>query len=214
MTSANLKRKAASIALLKARGVPTIDHLPPLEPDEELALHTPDEVFRRMRANFVYCMRGHSASEGTSLDEFQASFESLNAWDDLSPNERQVVDAKFVPERQSIEATWTIETVYALQWALALAPDLPWPSEICDVQQVMRVIRKTVTSDGLSVRPLEAVLTQMDLHYRLLWTCRQSRIDGEEPVEGLVEQIVLERMRALDWLVHRGIGWDEADLSS
>jgi len=214
MNSANLKRKAASIALLKERGVSTIDHLPPLDPDEDLELHTPEEVFRRMRANFVYFMRGQFAMENAPLAEFRKSLDKLQAWDDLSPAERAVVESAKLTQQQIVETSWAVEAVHALQWAVNLTSDLEWPVQACNLEQVFVLIKGTKSPEGLELRALSELLEQMDLHYRLLWACRESMLKGKEPPADVNASVVLERMRALGWLVHRGIGWDEADLSS
>lgn len=216
MAPSNLLRKAASIDFLKGRGVRTIDHLPPIEPDEEVEVHSASEVFRRMRAQCVYFMRGQFAMERESvpLAEFRKAFDRLHAWDDLSPNERKVVDAQSPSRQQIVETSWALEAIYALQWALQLADDLPWPDQMCNMDTAIDVIKKTGSSDGLQVRPTGELLDQLDLHYRLLWVCRDDMLKGKEPPANLNASVVIERVRALDWLVHRGISWDDANLSS
>lgn len=214
MQPTNLRRKAASIALLKARGVPTIDHLPPLEPEDELEPHTPEEVFRRMRANFVYFMRGQFAMENAPLSEFRERLDKLSAWGDLSPAERAVVESAKPTPQQIVESSWALEAVYTLQWALNLESELPWPNAPCNMEKAFGIVKRETSAANRSVRPLNDLLDQMDLHCRLLWACRQSMLKGKEPPADVNASVVIERMRALGWLVHRGLGWDDVDLSS
>jgi hypothetical protein len=214
MEPTNLRRKAASIRLLQARNIPTIDHLPPLDPDEELGSRPVLEVFHRMRGTFLYFMRGNFAMHDATFAEFRERLDRLQAWNHVSPKEREVVDSPTLTQPQIIETSWALEAVFALQWSLGLVSDLPWPTDLCDMQDTVDIMKQTTTCDNLTLRPLSDLLDQMDLHYRLLWACRESMLHGAEPPGDLNASIVLERMRAFDWLTHPDRAWDDADLSS
>ncbi|MBX3097907.1 MAG: DUF4272 domain-containing protein [Fimbriimonadaceae bacterium] len=214
MEPANIRRKTASIRLLKSRKIPTIEHLPPLDPDEELGTRSVEAVFRRMRANFVYFMRGQFAMEGAPLKEFRERLDKLHSWDDLSLAENKVVGATKLTQKQIVETSWALEAVYTLQWALRLESELPWPSSTCNMEAAFRTIKQNQSAESLSERPLDELLEQMDLHYRMLWACRQSMLEGIDSPGELNGSVVVERMRAFGWLVNPGISWDEVDLSS
>jgi hypothetical protein len=214
MGPANLRRKAASIRLLQARNIPTIDHLPPLDPDEDLSTRPVLDVFHRMRGNFLYFMRGNFALHDVPFAEFRERLDRLQAWDHLSPNERRVVDSPTPTEQQIIQTSWALEAVFALQWSLGLVSDLPWPTALCDMQDTVDIMKATTTCDNLTLRPLSDLLDQMDVHYRLHWACRESMLHGDEPPGELNESVILERRRALEWLVYPDRPWDDVDLST
>ena len=63
-----------------------------------------------------------------------------------------------------------------------------------------------------TLRPPGELLDELDLCYRLHWIARQARQDGQPAPAGFSEDVVQERHRVLNWLVHHGdASWDEVD---
>lgn len=210
-------RKARSIATLKSRGVPFIPHLPQLGDDSEFAAREPHEIFRRMRARTVYFFRSQYAMDNVPIAEFRAAFNSLNAWDDLSPEERACVESEQPTQRQLIDSSWAIESVKGLAWSLGLIDELSWPDSPCDVGQLVAVIKANPSADKLSVRPLSQLLDQTDLYYRIHWACRQLvQLEGKPAPGGLNPSVAVERRKALEWLITGpdGCDWDDVEMST
>lgn len=210
-------RKARSIAVLKARGVRFIPHLPQLGDESEFAARSADEIFRRMRARTIYFFRSQFAMDNAPMAEFRKAMDTLNAWDDLSPVEQACVEAEQLTEQQMIESSWAIESVQALAWALGLIGDLPWPDAPCDVKRVVAVIKATPDPGNLTVRPLSQLLDQADLYYRIHWACRQLvLLEGKPPPGDVHPSVAFERRMALEWLIAgpEAVDWDDVEMST
>lgn len=60
------------------------------------------------------------------------------------------------------------------------------------------------------MRPLSAILDQADLIYRYHWAVVDARVTGRAAPAGLDGGIVLERHRALNWLIgYMDEEWDD-----
>ncbi|MNP77167.1 hypothetical protein D3C76_1745290 [compost metagenome] len=58
-------------------------------------------------------------------------------------------------------------------------------------------------------------MDEADKIYRLHWACVNARIKGEEAPAGLIESVVLERRRALFWMIgHRDEAWNDISMNT
>jgi hypothetical protein len=62
-------------------------------------------------------------------------------------------------------------------------------------------------------RPLEQVVAACDLAYYLHWAIRQAELSGKQPPGNLKSYVVVERRRALEWLLSKE-DWDEVPLDT
>ena len=206
-------RKAAQEQRLAALGVETPPGLPPVVGEVEVELRPAAEVARRALALLAVALRGESLAEERPLSADELRARCPGAFAALTPAEAAFL-AEPAPERQQVvEATWRYEALAALEWALGLAGELPFPSRACQVDAVARALQGDPGAvDGATLRPAAEVLDALDLHYRLHWAVRQAKLDGRPPPGGLIPGVVGERHQALNWLVRlHGADWDEVD---
>lgn len=208
------QRKAETIAVLKTKGLPFVEHLPALEGEGEVRLRPAEEVLRRMRGTFVYFMRGQAAMADAPVTAFRKRLNPLGAWDEVSPAENLVVNALKPTPQQIISSSWALEAVFVMQWALHFVPRLPWPAGLCDMDETTEIVKSASSAKGLKLRTAEELLDAADLHYRLLWACRQATLEGKPEPEGVSGSVVFERRRALSWMLDATEDWDSADVSS
>jgi hypothetical protein len=206
-------RKKRSIAVLKQRGVPFIEHLPMLEDESQVTLQTVEAIFRRARARTVYFMRGQFAMDGVAIGEFRDRMHELDAWDDLTPEERLVTDAAELTQQNIIDSSWALESVAALTWVMGLSPAMAWPTGLCDASEIIACIRATKTHAGLKLRAVGEILDEADLHYRLHWACRDAMLRGKAEPAGLSDSVIVERRKTLEWVL-ADEPWDDVDLST
>jgi hypothetical protein len=111
-----------------------------------------------------------------------------------------------------------IEGMWALAWSLGLAPELDFwkdcsssfASQLPNLnigQSSAELRRKT------SLKSLEQVINACDLAYCLHWIVRQAEVDRKQPPAGLKSYLVMERRRALDWLLNSQT-WDSLSLDT
>lgn len=210
------QRKARSEALLASRGMPVPQHLPPLVSEPELRLRTPQELAGRAFALLAVSARAESVASGEPLpmDDLFRRLPSAQAH--LSPDEQAFLSDDAPGESTVAQFGWRFECLFVLEWALGLVDALPFPGEICDVPLATRLMLNAGDVDGVmraaKGRPDSDLLDALDLHYRLHWRVRQARLKEDAPPPGVDAGVVLERHRALNWLVRfEDHDWDDID---
>ncbi|RYG40885.1 DUF4272 domain-containing protein, partial [bacterium] len=63
------------------------------------------------------------------------------------------------------------------------------------------------------MRSYAELYAMRDLYYRAHWFARDGRINGYS-TEPFIESTILERRRALEWLLDKTADWNEMDLST
>ena len=132
----------------------------------------------------------------------------------LSPQETAFLQNEQPSEGELTQFSWRYESLLTLEWALGLA-DLPWPDDPCDAAATSRTLlerAEEAVGAKARLRPGAEILDALDLHYRLHWLVRQSRIDGQALPAGLDAGVVAERHHALNWLTRfENADWDETN---
>ena len=204
-----LMRKAATEAALVERGVKMADSLPPLICEDELALRTRDEVIERARALLLVVLRADSVASGEAI-AVDALLSKMPLGDDaLSPLEQAFLQQEAPSKQDCAPFIWRYESLYLLEWALGLVDELPYPDATAESSKVVDTL---IEMRGPQLRPATEILDALDLHYRLHWFLRQARLKQGVEVAGLDADVIMERHRALNWLVRfQHAGWDVVD---
>lgn len=111
-----------------------------------------------------------------------------------------------------------VEAMWALAWALNLVPQLDFWKD-CDGRFVAQLpnLKVSQSSDELrrkaKLQPADDVVAACDLAYCLHWAIRQAEIEGKQPPAGLKSYVVVERRRALEWLLGSE-SWDSVSLDT
>lgn len=210
-----IRRKQATTALLRERGVPTAAGLPPVVSEVEVDLRSPDEVARRCLALFACAVRAESIAGGEPIPLPQLRQRLPLAFEAMSPTE-QAFMADPSPDQQAIvNHTWRYEALAVLRWALGSGPALGLPSDLCDVSAVARAMLDTPGADLLAsarLRPTAELLDALDLTYRLAWAVTDARVNDHPPLDALEPGVVAERHYALNWLTRFGdADWDDVE---
>lgn len=208
------QRKAATEATLAARGLHPAATLPPLLGVAELRLRSAAEVGSRAVALLAVALRAESLAAGKPVPVAELEQKLPGVRQALSPQETAFLQNEQPSEAELTQFSWRYESLLTLEWALGLA-DLPWPDGPCDAATTSRTLleraEEAVGAKAL-LRPGAEILDALDLHYRLHWLVRQSRIDGQALPAGLDAGVVAERHHALNWLTRfENADWDETD---
>jgi hypothetical protein len=208
------RRKAATEALLAARDLHPADTLPPLVAEPELRLRPVAEVGSRAVALLAVALRAESLAAGKAVPLAELERKLPGVLQALSPLETAFMQAE-QPETADLTAfSWRYESLLTLEWALGLA-ELPWPDGPCDAAATSRTLlerAEEAVGAKARLRPAAEILDALDLHYRLHWLVRQSRIDGKPLPAGIDAGVVSERHHALNWLTRfEDSDWDQTD---
>ncbi|MGL4523142.1 MAG: DUF4272 domain-containing protein [Bacilli bacterium] len=209
MSEASL-RKLQSIELLKQFGIPFIEHLPVVETVNEVNARSVEEIAKRAIACLVSIQHACDAiNENADIKESREMFlQLLHRYDvhtNLTPNE-QAVFAGVTNESQNIQVIWQYERYWVLVWALGLVEELEYPLTTCDCPHAIQLVSTCADFgsflDKCRLRPMEEILDQFDLHYRLDWAVKNARINGEATPGNLDASVVYERHCAFVWLMN------------
>ena len=204
-----LARKDATVAMLAARGVDVPVTLPPLVCEAELALRSRDETVERARALLLVALRAESVASGEAMPVETLLAKMPLADDALSPQEQAFLDQEAPAQADCAQFIWRYESLYLLEWALGLVAELPYPTAPADPANVVATL---IEMRRPRLRPAAEILDALDLHYRLHWHIRQSRLKNGVAPAGLDADVVMERHRALNWLVRfQHAPWDQVD---
>jgi hypothetical protein len=202
-------RKAATEAILAARGITVPDTLPPLICEDELALRSRDEAVDRARALLLVALRAESVASGEAMPVDTLLSKMPLADDALSPLEQAFLQQETPATDDCAQFMWRYESLLVLEWALGLVDQLPYPDAAGDSAAIVATL---IEMRGPALRPAAEILDALDLHYRLHWQIRQSRLKHGVEAAGLDADVVMERHRTLNWLVRfQHAGWDQVD---
>ena len=204
-----LERKAASEVSLATRGIAIPDTLPPLICEDELALRSRDEAVERARALLLVALRAESVASGEAMP-VETLLSKMPLADDALSTREQAFLAQEAPSKEDCARfIWRYESLYLLEWALGLVDQLPFPA--APVESAL-VVATLIDMRGPRLRPAAEILDALDLHYRLHWHIRQSRLKHGVEAAGVDADVVMERHRTLNWLVRfQHAGWDDVD---
>jgi hypothetical protein len=158
-------------------------------------------------------------------------------WDYVSPQEQVFLESNEPSEEQLNQATWRVEALFQLLWALRSINDLPAPTELVDVEFVQSVLPPLFGSTSAFIssahlRPDSEVHDASGKMFHIHWRIRDAkagtnpslpepavnlkrlpRMDvkpEQPPVEAFNAGIVFERHHALNWLIgYCGQEWDD-----
>lgn len=204
-----IARKARTVALLEQRGITVPTTLPPLVGESELVLRTNDEAVGRARALLLIALRADSVASGEPMGVDLLLDKMPLADDYLSPGERAFLAQETSSQNDCAQLIWRYESLYLLEWALGLVDSLPFPDAPCDSASTAATL---ISMRGPQLRSATEILDALDLHYRLHWHVRQKRLKKQGEAEGVDADVLMERHRALNWLVRfEHAPWDDVD---
>ena len=111
-----------------------------------------------------------------------------------------------------------IEGLFALTWSVSLVGNLDF-KELCpdDFVHIFPDLKSNESAQQLrldaELRPEIEMLQACDLSYCLHWAIRDSAIRGMKHESDVPAYVIVERRRALEWLVYGG-AWDEISLDT
>lgn len=212
-----LARRARTEEQLGGLGIRVPPGLPPVVAGGEVRWRSPAEVAGRALALAAVAVVAETRGEGDPLPtaNLDASLPGYAAF--LSPEERAFLAERASPPAQIAKFSWRYEALALLQWALGWLGQLPFPTAICDVPDVMRAAlghsrRIGAALPEFSLRPDADLLDALDLHYRLHWLARDAQLKGQPASHGLEAGVIQERHHALNWLIRaQDSDWDDVD---
>lgn len=217
------QRKETSLAYLKEKQVPYLESLPELPPLSELKVRSREEIARRAVALLIVIQYACDVAQEGDLPASKAFVADLldkfGVADELTGDERDLLAQEEPSRPAAINIAWQYEAYWALLWALGLLDSLDFPDHTCDCEFAIQAVSSCDSFaeflDKTTLRQPESILDEADKIYRLHWACVNDRIQGRELAAGLNESVVMERRRALFWMIgYRDEAWDDISMDT
>lgn len=122
------RRRDATAAALRARGIATPASLPPLPAEVEVALRSPADVARRCLALFACAVRAESIAGGQPIPRAELVARLPLAVAAMSPREQAFVADEDPDQQAVVDHAWRYEALAALWWAIGGTPQLAFPT--------------------------------------------------------------------------------------
>lgn len=198
-----LSRKENSEEILKKEGIKINFNLPEIESEEQTTIRTPEEIATRVT---VIAITNLVAFDSIEPEEAVSYLKDFNLWTYATPDEQEFLNHP--TEDKKFQETWKCECIWVLLWALKIVDTLPFPNDLCDLNDVPAenypVDGEKDPNDFINtpyqVRSKSEILNANDLYYRYHWACVDARLNGMD-ITSIDSGVVYERNYALNWLI-------------
>lgn len=138
----------------------------------------------------------------------------------LSAVERTILSRpdEALPEQQLIDLFWYIEALWALMWVGSLIDDLPFQTHVED--RMASMCPNLAKDEGpekfsahMRMRGPDEIFRILDLYFRVHWWARDGQINGYSTDPANLD-IVMERRKALEWVLNPRCDWDDVPLDT
>lgn len=208
-TDADIKRKEKSIAVLKEKNIPFIEHMCVSAYDSDSVIPSKSDMIHRLTAIFATSVKAEIYTCGEYDDdpvgatkEILASLEKLYHFSEyLSGEEKAYIDNASPSASEHNRFGWRYECCSVILWALSMM-ELKKPTEICDASEIGHIIWNNDFDSLMKkavVRSREEIMDIQDLVYRYDWACVEARINGKKS-DSLNGEIIYEWHYTLNWL--------------
>lgn len=237
-TKAQIERSARSTNELHFHQVPICGGMhpernrplciPDIPDDEDTILRDSAEVVKRLLVLYAVVLKAEDASH----QEMLGLMAEARLWSAVSPAEKRFLHQDYPDPVERSKMEWRLECIWVMLWALGYIQELDWPSDMCDVQKLVKILKPHEANPlkfiaTAKLRSKKEILDAVDLTARIHWAIRDaytnnspipctldwSNNDDMLPVSQCAATgVVEERHRTLNWLIHPGnADWDDID---
>ncbi len=212
-------------ATLKKLGFWNIDHCKGLPLIEDYKLcKSEDQICKRFIASLFSSMlacdylqdRDFYKTDGKKITE-QAIVE-FGLKNYLFPDEKKVLVE--CDEHVAVNVSWTVECSYSLAWVLGLitTEEMEAPGEPEGDHGLFQFIQPFHNFEDFkascNLRQPSEIMDMLDLYYNYHWACVDNRLNPDTNCGELNEEVVMERRKALEWLICKDKNWDSISLDT
>ena len=206
-------RRTNNIQYLSQNNITANNNLICFLKDEEVKLKGIEEICKRAIACLLTIQIACDINNGNyeeSLKYFVSLYKKYDVEEFLNSKEKRIIDGSYT-KQDVIDLDWAYEAYWMLCWCLGLVDDIKDASNICDCEKAISFV---MDSDSLkefkskcNLRSISQILDMYDLYYRYNWAINNKQVDASTLVGNLNPSIVIERRRALEWIVSDKEDW-------
>ena len=187
------------------------DSLPPVRSTDELVPQTNRDLALRIICLALVADFSMATLNGRHINPADMQQVYPQAFTALSPTEIRLMQSH--DPQLAAQLAWRVESLKELLWATGRT-NLDWPDQLCDAQRVCSMVyehREDVFISATRLRDLGELADEQERTRDIMWALREHQHFGGRPVPGTNHDIVMERLTAINWLLARGVNWDEVD---
>ena len=139
------QRAERSFRQLKKHNAPVYPGPLFVDGDEEVELQSAQDVARRTLVLWAIELR----AEGMPQDEAIGLIKQLELWDSVSPDEKQFLEDDDPDPDECEQLVWRLESIWVLLWSLGYIDELDWPRGMCDVSQIVEILKHNESNPGI-----------------------------------------------------------------
>ncbi|MEI6729459.1 MAG: DUF4272 domain-containing protein [bacterium] len=169
-----------------------------------------EDIYRRA---FCLCMLGVK-SENMSDDVALELVERFDFRKHFLPEELEFLESKDLSHPKIIKHNWGYESSYALCWVIGLVKKIGYPKDVVNVAKFTKILahKPEDVIQKAKYKDIVEIIQQQDLHTRLLWNYRQSKIDNQIIHFDFDSSVVQTRLEGLRWAAKVDAIWGDGDL--
>lgn len=156
---------------------------------------------------------------------FQAPISVIKDWlktydviNHLSAKERAILESSNaeLTQQEVTDLYWYIESLWALLWVGGLIDELAFDKPVQDYMaslcpELQRNEDRSKFADNMQIRASVELFQMLDLYYRIHWWVHDSNLKGDNTGNVNID-IVMERRKALAWVMDNTCDWDNVNL--
>ena len=219
-TELQKERRKTNNDILSQKNISFSPNLLCLHKDEQVKIKSLDEMCKRAIASLIVIQVACDINAGKyeeSKEFFVPLLEKYNVLDSLNSKEKRIMDGSY-SKQDAIDIDWEYEAYWALVWYLGLVEDISDASKLCDCSEAMNFIATSKNFEDFkskcNPRSIKELLDMEDLYYRYNWAINEKNVNPNANIGNLNPSNVIERRRALEWLLSNKEDWYEISLNA
>ena len=234
-TELQMARRQKNNEYLRAHNITCSDKMLCNYEDSQARLKSLDEVCKRAVAALLAIQISCDIRENR-YNESRAFFlpliDKYGVIKSFNGKELRILSSDYPKDQQDlIDMDWAYEAYWALCWCLGLVDDIRDASVICDCNRAINFVMDPINNpekasifkkkppfdtfrDRCHLRSITEILDMEDLYYRYTWAINEKKINESASIGNIDPSIVIERRRALEWILTDVYDWYDVNLSA
>lgn len=194
--------------------------------ENNIKIKSIDEICKRAIACLITIQVACDINNGQDIksEEYKENFNYINSLYKkygvefcLNSKEKRIIDGTY-SSQDAIDMDWAYEAYWAICWCLSLVDDIKNGGEICDCDRAISFVLNSASFEDFKskckLRDIDEILDMKDLYYRYNWAINNKYVDTNAKIGNLNPSNVIERRRALEWILSDENDWYNLQLNA